>query len=89
MNRFPKSASFSQAVSAAKRIYIDQGRLSDYRKWVGQFNLPQESEASLEKQTYDQLNRTLGSLSQGRTNQQIRTVFKRFSQWSKCFKYQL
>ena len=78
VNRFPKSASFSQAVSAAKRIYIDQGRLSDYRKWVGQFNLPQESEASLEKQTYDQLNRTLGSLSQAEQISKFEQYLKDF-----------
>ena len=78
VTRFPKSASFSQAVSAAKRIYIDQGRLSDYRKWVAKLNLPQESEASLEKQTYDQLNRTLSSLD-------LEAQINRFEQYLKDF----
>ena len=78
VNRFPKSASFFQAVSAAKRIYIDQGRLSEYREWVVQFNLPQESEASLEKQTYDQLNRTLASMD-------LTAQMNKFEQYLKDF----
>lgn len=60
---FPKSDAFPQAVQAAKRIYIEEGRLKDYRKWSASFDIPAESEASLEAQTFDQMSRRVAGMS--------------------------
>lgn len=54
---FSKSAEFSQAIAAAKRIYIEQGRVQDYLTWTKDLAVTPDSNESLERDSYEQITR--------------------------------
>lgn len=49
---YPSSPEALQAVSSAKIIYIDQGKVDDYASWVGTLDFVEVEEAELDDATY-------------------------------------
>jgi len=51
-NEYPSTAEALQAVSSAKIIYIDQGRVSDYADWVNTLDFVEVENAELDNASY-------------------------------------
>ena len=51
-NDYPSSPEALQAVSSAKIIYIDQGKVEDYASWVSSLDFVEVEEAELDDATY-------------------------------------
>ncbi|GAB5401402.1 MAG: tetratricopeptide repeat protein [Aureisphaera sp.] len=51
-NTYPSSNEALQAVSSAKIIYIDQGRVSDYADWVSTLDFVEVEDSELDDATY-------------------------------------
>lgn len=49
---FPSTPEAIQAVASAKIIYIDQGRVDEYARWVNQLDFVQVEDAELDDATY-------------------------------------
>lgn len=52
-NDFPASQEALQAVSSAKFIYIDQGKVDDYAAWVKTLDFVEVADAELDQASYD------------------------------------
>lgn len=52
VNKFPNTAEARQAVSSAKLVYVDLGRVEDYAAWVDTLDFVEVSDAELDEATY-------------------------------------